>query len=83
MIDPDANGWLPIETAPKDGTKIDLWARLEGTDIFERVTDCSWQEMADWTGAEYMGWDGLWIHRHRVFTGPTHWRPLPEPPVQP
>ena len=31
--------WQPIETAPKDGTVVDLWVRGRG-----RVTDCVWGE---------------------------------------
>ena len=30
--------WQPIDTAPKDGTKVDLWC--DG----ERLTDCVWRE---------------------------------------
>lgn len=78
-------GWQPIESAPKDGTVVDLWAKRwrAQTDDFE---------FARFTGL-------LWDERHRTWAKPTnggltldlaggpgpdwrvtHWQPLPEPP---
>lgn len=39
--------WQPIETAPKDGKKLDLWVhgkypRPEDGEVFERIVDCFW-----------------------------------------
>lgn len=35
-----ASGWQPIETAPRDGTIIDLWLVSNGNPGGFRVTDC-------------------------------------------
>lgn len=71
--------WQPIDTAPKDGTKVDLWLHIYasprsfGMEDDFRVTDAWWQ-------------DGKWVHRYRdkdaeIFSDYiTHWMPLPEPP---
>ena len=60
-------GWQPIETAPKDGTRVLLW--IEPVKI---AMPFAWQD-GRWMGDDYplnMAW-------------PTHWMPLPEPPVTP
>ena len=77
----NATRWQPIETAPKDGTVVDLWARREQTDKYERLADCHWCGMTDWLGNEYDGWDGLSPGLRRTYDNPTHWMPLPEPPI--
>lgn len=57
--------WQPISTAPRDGTRLLLWAP-------------SWSQPN--TGHPYpRGWGpmyelGPWLDQ------PTHWMPLPEPP---
>ena len=71
--------WQPIETAPKDGTRVDLWLRVHASprsfgfsDAF-RVPEGYFQ-------------DGVWGHSQggsfRELYQPyiTHWMPLPEPP---
>lgn len=65
--------WLPIETAPKDGTTIDLW-----TKYLQRVADAKWMN-GRWVvwgtnGFESPDWEA-------VFPEPTHWMPLPNPPI--
>lgn len=67
------NGWLPIESAPKDGTKIDVWH------VNERVTDVYWSEIQDaWC------FDGFFGPEEPTpissLPAPTHWQPLPAPP---
>ena len=62
--------WQPIESAPKDGT------RIIGAD-FELV------ETMFWTASIWVGGGG-WVNDlsrsdTRIFQ-PTHWRPLPSPP---
>ena len=64
-----AERWLPIETAPKNGTRILLAGRWK----WEGVNP------ARWIGAPHNGWhkdDGCY------FDQPTHWRHLPSPPSE-
>lgn len=66
--------WQPIETAPKDGTEIDLWT-ADGS--WGRIPDCKWRgkgEDACWYTRGDRGWDpvGGFVL--------THWMPLPAPP---
>ena len=82
---PEPVAWLPIETAPKDGTVIDVWVDGE---FPGRRTDVSWRvpTVSEW-----------WVHGddtietldptwHDPFgplgksEPPTHWQPLPAPP---
>lgn len=72
------NPWQPIETAPKDGTEIDIL--LNGK---SRLTDIYWGE---WQGndkqQEYWLDDlgnpvvGDWDNLNKI----THWMPIPKPP---
>lgn len=72
-------GWQGIESAPKDGTRVDLWLDIPASprsfgwaDSF-RVTDAVWR-------------DGHWFHPYkgkdeRLETDYiTHWQPLPAAP---
>lgn len=79
--------WQPIETAPKDGTRI-LVARV-GENIGADAMEINhWFVNETWRyepvagsadlyrrvkGDVYQGWSG---NGHRA----THWQPLPEPP---
>lgn len=56
--------WQPIETAPRDGTRV----LLAGEGL---VRECRWC-YGDWQDPVY----GEWFFE----TTPTHWVPLPEPP---
>lgn len=79
-------GWRPIETAPKDGTEIDVWINGE---FPGRRTDVSWRKPTDsewWVhgGDTIETPDATW---HDCFgplgscEQPTHWQPLPTPPA--
>jgi hypothetical protein len=63
--------WQPIEGAPKDGTKVDLWAE-------ERVVDAKWLN-SDWFFWCVYGKE--WLRVLPFYANPTHWMPLPEPPT--
>lgn len=75
---PPCDGWQPIETAPRDGTLIDLWCNGE------RRPDCFWGE--EWEEPEERGWRQKYAETSRAASfsllggEPTHWMPLPEPP---
>lgn len=73
-----SGGWRDIESAPKDGTTIDLWCREAKTGASDRRTDCYWDWMTDWLGNEEEGWVNL-FQPNRDWE-PTHWRPLPTAP---
>jgi hypothetical protein len=66
-------GWQPIETAPRDGTRVDLW-----TNYGERVADAKWDKDG-WREWSLGGFDSMeWV---RLDGTPTHWMPLPPPPA--
>lgn len=73
--------WQSIETAPKDGTRVDLWAKtwLPAFDKFEsrRFSDCYWTKGDSMTNRHAM-WAGMDSNFHA-----THWMPLPSPPQAP
>lgn len=66
-------GWQPIETAPLDGTEIDLWVRQEGWLNWERVANCYW--IAHKHRFECASYPCVIKKRYA-----SHWMPLPEPP---
>ncbi len=61
--------WQPIHTAPKDGTRIDLW--LSSPDGVEqwRETDCFWNDHRK-----------VWDNLRGMWDCATHWMPRPDPP---
>lgn len=64
--------WMPIETAPKDGTEIDLWLPSAG-----RLTDFKWRNIG------VKGWakeEGYPVHTRILLEQPTHWMVPPPPP---
>jgi hypothetical protein len=77
--------WQPIETAPKDGTRVIVYPILVPS-LFRRTgrSDASYMRplepaIAYWYGPESNGyWVG--VHHRDAKTNPTHWMPLPEPP---
>ena len=70
--------WQPIEKAPKDGTKVDLWVKTYLTSqkewIYQRATSCRWLPTFKKEGDRWSNLDSWWI--------PTHWMPIPEPPKE-
>jgi len=70
----EGGGWLPFESAPRDGTVIDLWC--EPHDAFEVGNACRWP------GARFDGarWRTRYVENIEDCWKPTHWRSLPTPP---
>jgi hypothetical protein len=76
--------WMPIETAPKDGTVVDCWV---GGEFPTRYENCYFGTPHHECLSEYCdscpsdlkvkAWRwSFWSERIK----PTHWMPLPEPP---
>jgi hypothetical protein len=62
-----AEGWQPISTAPKDGTKVLVWSERD-KEIFACAFECgTWQT-------------GVWPSNKAELT---HWMPLPGMPSEP
>lgn len=84
---PPASEWQPIESAPKDGTKVDLWlefyaspASMGMSDSF-RMPECYYATIEGKTGWFHL--DGM--KQNQLFDEYeyiTHWMPLPEPPKE-
>lgn len=79
----ETGGWLPIETAPKDGTRIIL--RCPNIGAIEGWWDCvdggGFEE-----GPPIFWWtteNDLIIFGDGSYDDPTHWMPLPPPPNNP
>jgi hypothetical protein len=71
----DAERWLPIESAPKDGTLV-LAGELEDCGfVLERGGSSIqfYQNVARYEGGKWQAWGQNFQ--------PTHWRPLPPPPA--
>jgi hypothetical protein len=72
----EETGWRSMETAPKDGTMIDLWI---GT---SRQPDCYWCKGSDIHGVS-PGWtfdDETAGRSYEIDGEATFWMPRPDPP---
>jgi len=66
--------WQPIETAPKDGTEILAYYGQEGRG---QILILAWDE--NWWGPG----NGDWVlNGEKDYATPTHWMPLPAPPIE-
>lgn len=72
------DGWMPIESAPQDGTWIDVWGiPLNGAPA-GRFTDVQWFAGC-FRFPSYSSAPGE--YGQAVPADITHWRPLPQPPA--
>lgn len=71
--------WQPIETAPRDGTAIFVWATREGWRDNPRMVAARWYHSAN---SWYVYGCGPTKHSEQWLDScnPTHWMPLPPPP---
>jgi hypothetical protein len=69
--------WQPIETAPRDGTRILVYdpSESEGGPVLAAY----WSDSVWWQDA-WMVWD---CRSDGWQVSPTHWMPLPSPPTGP
>lgn len=79
--------WQPIETAPKDGTMIDLWSNgRRVTDSFWGKPDHSCGEMGEYCDSDWHGAGPGWVDTmfgEFLEEKPTHWMPRPKaPPIR-
>jgi hypothetical protein len=65
--------WQPIETAPKDGTKVLVYEERLGIMHVASLQSAQYGEL-QWLVGEF-DYDFPYL-----FTQPSHWMPLPEPP---
>lgn len=78
MVHPMLEPWMPIETAPKDGTKIDAWRIEPPHEGGTRFIDVSWRDGAwQW----YSDRDQEFIDLDEGNWKVTHWMPAPGPPT--
>ncbi|MEN5176358.1 hypothetical protein [Brevundimonas diminuta] len=69
-----AEDWQPIETAPQNGAKIDLWGHWPEHDRWARTPDAAWdEERCDWKVNGFYA--GQYAHPPRF----THWRAISGP----
>lgn len=68
LLNPDP--WRPIEEAPKDGRRVDLWVK-DYADGWFRIPDCKWS--VPWPGA-----DACWLENkpHPDALHDWEWQPI-------
>lgn len=79
--------WQPIETAPRDGGYV-IVARFRNGDELCWVKHSRWikaEELASENYGDPEEWDDGWTdgNDEDELCFPTHWMPLPAPPVLP
>ena len=76
--------WRPIETAPKDGTRVLVAGDDDGGRVAGGVVEARWFRQPQ---HRMEGWLAFFNEDPAFdpgcFISPTHWMPLPAPPVQP
>lgn len=79
----EVDGWQPIETAPKDGTRVLVWsvpiANYYNADEPPHVAIAYWLERRP--NEIRMGFHSGWVWHGMAGCTFTHWRPLPTPPA--
>lgn len=73
-----AAGWMPIETAPKDGSYLLLWEQYSDAPFVGYWSGGSWSVSHEHVDAEG-GWDGANVV-DALSMPITHWMPLPPAP---
>lgn len=83
---PESN-WRSIESAPKDGTLVDLagrrWTAATDSFIWARFPDASWREADDDASSGWRAYPGAGKTILENGWLVTHWMPRPELPSKP
>lgn len=75
------DGWQPIETAPKDGTRVLLWIEWSDVPVIGEFSHGRWRaDTEHYSVSCGAGCYGGSVSSDR-YMKPTHWRPLPAPPA--
>ena len=74
-----AEEWQPIETAPRDGTRVLAWWP-DAYDNGSAVQVETW--WGPFHGSALCGWQSAFEEAAAPPHGPTHWRPRPAPPAE-
>ena len=75
------DGWLPIDSAPRDGTEVIVWFKQHG------AISCSWPDSDGHPASEWAHWHvddfkhGPFPVRGYSDGDATHWMPLPAAPA--
>jgi GTP:adenosylcobinamide-phosphate guanylyltransferase len=76
--------WQPIETAPKDGSKVDLWVTIPARQVtgcgYNRVPDCWFSDGKWWIYDETKYASNAANCRSEVWNV-SHWMPIPAAPL--
>lgn len=85
-------GWQPIKTAPRDGSRILIWKNPWRYPVSAKWSEDinapydKWGENG-WQDGAYVGWlisdceEDYWYTEWEEKNAPTHWKPLPAPPI--
>ena len=73
--------WQPIETAPKDGTHILVYAYGEYSSAYYVAKEIDDEEYCGKGMYRKVKIDAGYLH-YETDKYPTHWMPLPEPPKE-
>lgn len=76
----DENGWMPIETAPRDGTEIFVWGSIEVSPHSRPHIGAEDIQRVFWF-ADASGWAVSSTQAEGWVPEPTHWQYLPKSPV--
>lgn len=72
-----ADNWLEIDNAPRDGTRVLLWGKVQGSP--SAIAIARFDSVQGWVVDPG---DISEAHRNAgvIYFQPTHWMPLPKPP---
>ena len=71
------DAWQPIETAPRDGTRVLVFDPMHGQRVAQLMASLEDRD-EQWIYARTTGREAI-----AFLCRPTHWRPLPPPPSDP